>query len=113
MFFMENLVTRLRVALDFANLPVRELERLAGLQRGTVAKIFEGESADPRSSTVIGCAVVLGTTADYLAGGIGDAPSERRVCRSVAEARQRLDDGVRHGRQGASRGALRKRRVTG
>lgn len=89
MFAMSTVAVRLRSLLDLVpGLTVRKFEKLARLRRGSVQKVMDGATTDPRSSTLLACAGVLGTTVEYLFAGNG-APSERRVRLAVAAANER------------------------
>ncbi len=103
----DTLGARLGHCIATAGITFEDVDALAGLKsRGHTGQIVRGERADPQGSTLVRIARVLGTSAEYLVDGSGDAPGERRVRRAVAEARLRL--GGAHTSKVAPRAAPRK-----
>lgn len=102
-------------------LSVRDFEILAGLRRGTAQKILDGDSADPRSSTLAALASATGATVEHLHGS-GRGPTADDVAAALSLALRRLEAvahrvsaaissrGV-HGRRVRPRAAARQRRA--
>ena len=66
-----------------------QLDRLAGLHRGHVWQIEQGEGANPKAATVVALATALGCTVGWLLAGEGDPPSADDVRAAVAAAQDR------------------------
>jgi transcriptional regulator with XRE-family HTH domain len=70
-------VEKLRAALAARSLTQKDLARLAGLPAVSVAQLFSGYRDDPRVSTMVRVAMVLGVPV-YDLLDIGQAPREGR-----------------------------------
>lgn len=79
-------IARLRVA---AGLGQRELCRLAGLNPTFLSRARVSSHMVPRADLVVAIAHVLGTTADWLVAGHGEAPTDAAVVAAVRAARVR------------------------
>lgn len=79
-------IARLRVA---AGLGQRELCRLAGLNPTFLSRARVSSQMVPRADLVVAIAHVLGTTADWLVAGHGEAPTDAAVVAAVRAARVR------------------------
>jgi transcriptional regulator with XRE-family HTH domain len=65
---------RLRRLREAAGLTQQELANQAGLSISAVTQTESGQKKDPRLSTVLALARVLGVTLDELAGGLAETP---------------------------------------
>jgi transcriptional regulator with XRE-family HTH domain len=101
-----TIAERLSALIEIAGVGHEEVDNLAGLWRGHTNKIARGVKPSPTATTVNKLARVLGTDAEYLADGIGSAPSERRVRASVRSARQAV--AATHEPERATKSAPRK-----
>jgi transcriptional regulator with XRE-family HTH domain len=68
------MATRLKRLREAAGLTQQELAARAGLSISAVTQTEGGQKKDPRLSTVIALAKVLGVTLDELAGGLAESP---------------------------------------
>lgn len=71
-------------------LSVRDFEILAGLRRGTAQKILDGDSADPRSSTLAALSAATGATVEHLHGA-ARGPTAEGVAAALSLALRRLE----------------------
>ena len=84
-----TLARRVKVCREFVvGLSARGLSELAGLSPTLVSYLERGERESVEARTLVALATVLGTSAEWLLTGLGDAPTERRVRAAVERARQ-------------------------
>lgn len=81
---------RVRVLRERAQLSRGELARLARVQPHRVHDIERGEAASPQVHAVVAIARVLGTSAEWLADGVGAEPTLRELGEAVSAARRTL-----------------------
>lgn len=84
---MDTLPSRLGWARKLAGLSSREVDRLAGLTLGHAHLIESGRRPRIEVETAQGLARVFGTSIDWLASGLGTAPSEQQIADAVSRAR--------------------------
>lgn len=87
-----DLATRVRVCRTMVpELSARELAALAELPPPTVSNIERSDDARPgdriAAKTIVALARVLGTTAEWLMTGEGDAPTAADVTAAIEAAR--------------------------
>lgn len=68
-----------------------QLDRLAGLHRGHVWQIEQGEGANPKAATVVALATALGCTVGWLLAGEGAPPTADDVRAAVERARAKAN----------------------
>jgi transcriptional regulator with XRE-family HTH domain len=84
-----SLASRLSAIRSRAGLTQADLAALAGLKNPShVGMIERGERSDIAATTATALARTLGTTAEYLVDGEGDAPLDDALRAAVARARR-------------------------
>lgn len=78
---------RLAAARKKANLPARELDRLAGVSPGQTWAIENSKSGNADTKTLDKLASVLGLSLDYLVRGQGKRPPPSAIRAAVEAAR--------------------------
>lgn len=81
---------RLQQLRTRAGLTPRELDQLAGLNRGHVLKLEDGRRPTPTVATLQRLASVFGISVGYLATGEGEEPSQEALIEAAYKARKRL-----------------------
>lgn len=84
---VSTLQQRLRRARTLAELPARELDRLAGIRQGHSGIIEARASENVETATAQALARVLGVSLDWLIAGKGKEPTQRAVRAAVEIAR--------------------------
>jgi len=82
-----DLSDRLRALRLESGLSAAQLSELAGLSPAHVSIIERGERPNVAATTATALARVLGTCAEYLVDGVGDAPTADAVRAAVERAR--------------------------
>lgn len=80
-------IKRLTKARKLGDLSSRQLSTLAGLASNYSAMIERRAAKNPAFGAVLALARVLGISLDWLAYGVGEAPSREHVQAAVAQAR--------------------------
>jgi len=83
-------------------LSMRELERLAGVRRGTVEALIRRRATGASLATLQGCAAVFGVSLEALSG-TADLPPDARVIKAVKAARERGEHGATRSPEAATR----------
>ena len=65
----ENMLNRLKSAMNEQSLTIKKLAKLAEVPYGTLYKVFSGETKEPSINMIIKVAAILDVTADYLIYG--------------------------------------------
>lgn len=84
-----TLADRLRQLREIAGIPLRELDRLAGLSEGHCWLIEDGQRPNLEIRTIEALAKTLGATVGWLASGEGRAPAKTKIAAAVGRARGR------------------------